>query len=131
MDGITQPKLRGLALHPNARRKEGTLDSRRPNIWAVRVGYWWGRGYSAKVVAEFVGEDTTEATVKGMVRSAGVMPETPRHPIIPIELPSWQRDIIARHAAARGLTLHEIIGQVIESTLVLDDLYDAVTDGRY
>ena len=104
---------------------------RRSNLWAVRLGYWLGKGYSAKAVAAMLGEGTTEGTVKGQARRANVLPSQPRVLTLPVEIPSWQRDIIARHAAERGLTIQEIMGQVLESALVLDDLYDAVTDGRY
>jgi hypothetical protein len=97
----------------------------------VQIGFWWGRGYSAREIARIIGEGTTAGTVKGMVRRAGVLPEKPLTTAIPIEMSSWQRDIIARHATQRGLTMHEIICQVLESALILDDLYDAVTDGRY
>lgn len=104
---------------------------RKSNLWAVRLGYWFGRGYSPKAIAQIVGEGTSEGTVKGQVRRAGVLPPASRTAIVPVTLPSWQRDIIARHAGARGLSLEQIISQVLESALVLDDLYDAVTDGRY
>jgi hypothetical protein len=104
---------------------------RRNNLWAVRIGYWWGRGYSAREVAELVGENTTPGTVRGQVRKAKVLPATPLEPIVPVQLPFWQRDKIAAKAKALGLSPDELISRVLECALVYDDLYDAVTDGRY
>ncbi len=104
---------------------------RRSNLWAVRLGYWHGRGYSARVIAEKLGEGTSEATVRGQIRKAGVLSDVPLRAVIPINVPHWWRDILSRHAEARGLSLDELICQVLESALILDDLYDAVTDGKY
>jgi hypothetical protein len=126
MTGSVQ--VRGISTPIN---EKGDFLPRRSNLWAIRVGYWLGRGYSAKEAAQKVGEATSAGTVAGQARRAGVLPAKSRTPIIPVELPSWQRDIIAEQAARRGLSLQQIIHQVLESTLVLDDLYDAVTDGRY
>ncbi len=112
-------------------RDQGAFVPRRSNLWAVRLGYWLGRGHSAKDVAAILGEGTSEGTVKGQARKAGIRPARPRMLTVPVEMPSWHRDIIVRHAAHRGLTLQEIIAHVLETTLVIDDLYDAVTDGRY
>jgi hypothetical protein len=37
----------------------------------------------------------------------------------------------ARHAIDRRLNMEKIIGQVLDSALVLDNLYHAITVGRY
>ena len=112
-------------------KDNGDFSPRRSNLWAVRIGFWFGRGYSPKAVAQIVGEGTSAGTVAGQVRRAGLLEDAYRGAVIPIELPAWQRNIIAEQAARRGMTLQQIIHQVVESTLVLDDLYVAVTDGRY
>ncbi|MEO5807884.1 hypothetical protein [Devosia sp.] len=111
--------------------ERGKFAPRRPNLWAIQIGYWLGRGYSAKAVAAIVGDGTTEGTVKGQARRAQVLPARARETIVPVHLPSWQRDMIQRCADERDLTLDQIICHVLESALVFDDLYDAVTDGRY
>lgn len=110
---------------------DGKFVAKKSNLWAVRLGYWLGRGYSARETADKLEDGTTEGTVKGQARRAGILPTKAKQSIVPVSMPSWQRDAIARHAADRGLTMEEIIGQVLESALVLDDLYDAITDGRY
>lgn len=114
-----------------AHGEHGDYLPRRSNLWAVKVGFWFGRGYSPKAVAQIIGEGTSAGTVAGQVRRAGLLEDAYRGTVVPIELPAWQRNIIADQAARRGLTLQQIIQQVLESTLVLDDLYGAVTDGRY
>ncbi|MGB3338708.1 MAG: hypothetical protein WBA73_16155 [Devosia sp.] len=111
--------------------EQGQPLPRRSNLWAVRVGFWFGRGHSATSVAAIVGEGTSAGTVAGQVRRAGLLEDAYRGTVIPFELPSWQRNIIAEQATRRGLSMQQIIHQVLESTLVLDDLYNAVTDGRY
>ncbi|HTN61822.1 MAG TPA: hypothetical protein VL147_09730 [Devosia sp.] len=110
---------------------DGKILPRRSNLWAVRLGFHLGQGYSSTDVARMLMDGTSPATVRGQARRAGILPEVSFEAVLPIHLPSWQRDIIARHAAERGLSPAEIIGHVLESALVFDDLYDAVTDGRY
>ncbi|MGV8830426.1 MAG: hypothetical protein ACOH2N_00500 [Devosia sp.] len=125
---MTTIDVRGV---PTPINDDGHFATRRSNLWAVRLGFWAGRGHSANDVASLVGEGTSAGTVRGQLRRAGVLPAVPRRAVVPVEMASWQRDIIARHAAARGLTPQEIICQVLESALIFDDLYGAVTDGRY
>jgi hypothetical protein len=38
---------------------------------------------------------------------------------------------VAAKAAELGITLDELVARVVESAIVLDDLYQAITDGRY
>lgn len=42
-----------------------------------------------------------------------------------------QRDAVAAKAAELGIEPDVLIMRVVESAIVLDDLYEAVTDGRY
>ncbi|MET3926650.1 hypothetical protein [Devosia sp. 2618] len=104
---------------------------RRSNLWALRLGYWFGRGYSAKEVAELTGEGTSEGTAKGQLRRAGLCPSKPRQVVVPIALPSWQRDAVSLKAAELGISMEVLLQRIIESGLVLDDLYSAICDDRY
>ncbi|MET3926678.1 hypothetical protein [Devosia sp. 2618] len=101
------------------------------NLWAIEVGYWLGRGHSAKAVAEIVGDGTSEGTVKGQLRRAGLCGSTPPRVVVPVEMASWQRDAIVTKAAKLGIEPNVLIMRVVESSILLDDLYEVVTDGRY
>lgn len=107
------------------------FETRRSNLWAVRLGFWFGRGYSSEAIAKILGEGTTSGTVRGQLRKAQVLPAVPRQVVIPLHLPSWQRDAVAAKAAELGIDMETLIARMIESGVVFDDLYSAVTDGRY
>lgn len=110
---------------------DGRPLARRSNIWAARIGFLLGRGNAPKKVAELLGENTTEGTVKGIARRIQERPTRPRVACISFELPSWQRDQLNRHAEHHSIPLDELVRRALESALILDDLYGAITDGRY
>lgn len=116
---------------PKPRDEANRFAPRKPNTWAVRLGYWLRRGYSAKAVAGMLDDGTTEGTVKGQARRAGILSATARQAVVTVQMASWQRDAIAAKAAELGFEMDALIVRVLESALVINDLYDAVTDGRY
>lgn len=67
---------------------DGKFVAKKNNLWAVRLGYWLGRGYSAKETAARLEDGTSEGTVKGQARRAGILPEKAREAIVPIHMPS-------------------------------------------
>jgi hypothetical protein len=115
---------------PNA-QKLHHYEPIRQNRWAVRLGYLLGRGKSSKDVAAEMGDGTHPATVRAMAKLAGLLPDVPRQAVLPIRMASWQRDAIAGKAAELGIEPDVLALRILESAIVLDDLYAAVTDGRY
>lgn len=86
---------------------------RRSNLRAVRLGCCHGQEYSARAIANRLGEGTSEATVRGQIRKAGVLPDVPLRAVIPINVPHWWREILIRHAEVRGLGLDQLICQIL------------------
>lgn len=103
----------------------------KPNLWAVRLGYFHGQGLSSISVAEALEDGTGPATVRTMVQRAGLPMVGERMASIPIIVPSWQRDILFQHAKAHQLDVAEYCTRLIYDAGITSDLYDAVTDGRY
>jgi hypothetical protein len=107
------------------------FQSRHSNRWAMRMGFMLGRGMASTDIAKALADGTHPATVRGLAKKAGLLPEVPRQVVVPIAMASWQRDALAAKAAELGVETGVLALRILESAVVLDDLYGAVTDGRY
>jgi hypothetical protein len=107
------------------------FEPRRTANWNIRLGFHHGQGLSSVKIAELLGDGTGPATVRTMIQGADLPSPGARMAVVPITFEYWQRDILQRHADERRITINELLYRMIASGLVLDDLYDAVTDGRY
>lgn len=107
------------------------FEPRRSSKWNIRLGFHHGQGLSSVKIAELLGDGTGPATVRTMIQGADLPSVGSRMATVPVNFEYWQRDILQRHADERRITLHELLYRIIVSGLVYDDLYDAVTDGRY
>lgn len=107
------------------------FEPRRSANWNIRLGFHHGQGLSSVKIAELLGDGTGPATVRTMIQGADLPSPGSRMACVPINFEYWQRDILQRHADERRITVHELLYRMVASGLVLDDLYDAVTDGRY
>ncbi len=76
-------------------------------------------------------DGTHPATIRGLAKKAGLLPDVPRQVVVPVDMRAWHRDAIAAKAAELGIDMEVLIVRVLESAVVLDDLYEAVSDGRY
>ncbi|WP_240233598.1 hypothetical protein [Devosia lacusdianchii] len=112
-------------------RQPHMFEPRRTATWNIRLGFHHGQGLSSVKIAELLGDGTGPATVRTMIQGADLPSPGARMTVVPVSFEYWQRDILQRHADERGLTVHQLLYRMIASGLVLDDLYDAVTDGRY
>ena len=54
----------------------GKFVAKKSNLWAVRLGYWLGRGYSVRETADRLDDGTTEAPPQ----SGSVMRSLPKWP---------------------------------------------------
>lgn len=115
----------------SAPRKPSQFPPQHSSRWAIRLGFFLGRGYSSNEVARLLEDGTHPATVRGMAKKANILPDVPRQVIVPVSMASWQRDAIAGKAAELGVDIDVLMVRILESAVVLDDLYAAVTDGRY
>ena len=107
------------------------FEPRRPATWNIRLGFHHGQGLSSVKIAELLGDGTGPATVRTMIQGADLPSAGSRMATVPVNFEYWQRDILQRHADERRITVHQLLYRMIASGLVFDDLYDAVTDGRY
>jgi hypothetical protein len=107
------------------------FEPRRSANWNIRLGFHHGQGLSSVKIAEMLGDGTGPETVRTMIQGAALPSPGRRRVWIPLNFESWERDALQRHADERRITVHELLYRMIKDGLVLDDLYDAVTDGRY
>lgn len=112
-------------------RQPHMFEPRRSANWNIRLGFHHGQGLSSVKIAELLGDGTGPATVRTMIQGADLPSPGARMAVVPINFEYWQRDILQRHADERRITVQELLRRMIASGLVYDDLYDAVTDGRY
>lgn len=118
------------------------FEQRRTNVWCIRLGYYFREGLSSYQISHELNRglvDPAEAvsaeTVRTMIQKAGLPSPGLRRVILPLNLASWERDALQRHADERGITVHELLYRFVRQGLILakpgQDLYDAVTDGAY
>lgn len=107
------------------------FEPRRSANWNIRLGFHHGQGLSSVKIAELLGDGTGPATVRTMIQGADL--PSPGHRLIniPTCFEYWKRDVLQGRADERRIAMSEMMRRVIDSALVLDDLYDAITDGRY
>ena len=112
-------------------RQPHMFEPRRTAKWNISLGFYHGQGMSSTKIAELLGDGTGPETVRTMLQGADLPSPGRRKVCVPVVFESWERDILQRHADERRITIQELIYRMSASGLVLDDLYDAVTDGRY
>lgn len=101
------------------------------NLWAIRLGFWAGQGCSSVDIARLLEDGTGPATVRTMIQRAELPLVGEKKVVVPIILPTWQRDILAKHARKHEIELIEYCTRLIYDAGIADDLYIALTDGRY
>ena len=112
-------------------RQPHMFEPRRTATWNIRLGFYHGQGMSSVKIAALLGDGTGPETVRTMLQGAALPSPGRRRVSVPVVLESWERDILQRHADERRIPIDQLIYRMVASGLVLDDLYDAVTDGRY
>lgn len=115
----------------SAPRKPNQFPPQHTNRWAMRIGFMLGRGLGSTHIAAELADGTHPATVRALAKQSGLLPEVPRQVVMPIRMASWQRDALAAKAAELNIEPDVLALRVLESAVVLDDLYVAITDGRY
>lgn len=102
------------------------------NAKAAHVGFWTGKGRSSREIAEILADGTSGHTI----RRQWYLWRLPSHgraqKLVFVNVPmSYQdRQAINRRAKRMGITPEEFIRRV-SLCAALDDLYQAVTDGRF
>jgi hypothetical protein len=118
--------------------RQTTFEPRLPAKVLIRLGYWYGQGASSSAMAQMLNEKVTDnrkaisqESIRHMLHKADLPSPGRRKVVIPLTMECWERDMLQRHASERGIDVGTLAYRMIASGLVLDDLYDAVTDGRY
>lgn len=109
----------------------GQFLPRRTNKWALLCGYWLGKGFTYAEAAKRVG-DTHPKTIQGIARRAGLCPPKSTDPRRhhSLSLTEYDHRMVTERAVAAGIEPGEWMERVL-SCAARDDLYGAVTDGRY
>ncbi|TIS37531.1 hypothetical protein [Mesorhizobium sp.] len=114
-------------------RAPGMVVERRTNAWAAMVGFLTGRGYTSAEIERILRDGTSGETVRRMWKLWALpLTETGgrRKISVPIELSARERGLLADRARRRGITPPEYLRRIATCALI-DDLYDAVTDGKF
>jgi hypothetical protein len=114
-------------------RVPGLAVERRTNAWAAMVGFLTGRGYMSTEIERILHDGTSCQTVRRMWKLWGLpLPETGgrRKVSVPIELSVYERTLLSAAARRQGIQPNEYLRRIAICALT-DDLYDAVTDGKF
>jgi hypothetical protein len=113
------------------RRAPNLVVERRTNAWAGMIGYLTGRGFASVKIAAVLGDGTTPETVRGVWRRWGLTNGRERaNAVVPIEISQAETGLLQKRADALGISPDEWLRRVA-SCAIRDDLYDAVTDGKF
>lgn len=96
----------------------------------MRVGFLTGRGHQATQIAGFLADETTADTIRRMGRYAG-LEDFGKHRnaiYIPVRLTAYERKVISRLAAARGLSVEDWMRNVAVNAGIPDDLYASIVE---
>jgi len=103
------------------------------NAKSAFVAYLTGKGRTAPQIAAELADGTIPETIRGMWRRWGLPMETARgrtYCAVGIWLSKSERSVLGNRALARGISPEEYLRRIAVCA-VADDLYDAVTDGRF
>ncbi len=102
------------------------------NAKSAHVGFWTGKGRSSREIAEILADGTTSHTIRRQWYNWRLPSHGRAQKLVFINVPmSYQeRRLISRRALRIGIPPEEFIRRVVISA-AQDDLYQAVTDGRF
>jgi hypothetical protein len=119
--------------HTDRYRGKQLLVERWTNAKAAHVAFLTGRGVPSTEIAEILNDGVHPATIRAMWRRWR-LPMTPtggRHiATVPVPLMARERYLLTQRAKKLGLTSEEFLRR-ISVCAISDDLYAAVTDGRF
>ncbi|WP_378948053.1 hypothetical protein [Mesorhizobium sp. ANAO-SY3R2] len=123
----SEPETVGTLPRPSAVR--GKVDQRQS--WPV--GFMTGQGRTSTDIVEHLNDGTDSATVRALWKKWGLPIDKTggrRRGNVPVSLTIHQRKILAKRAKQVGVTPEEYLRR-IASCAIEDDLYAAVTDGKF
>jgi hypothetical protein len=98
------------------------------NAKAALIGFLAGREMKAPAIAGWLREGTTEGEIQRMLKPLPRAPGRPVPPVV-ITLTEHQRRLLARRAAAVGLSPDDWLALIVERAAA-EDLYDTIIDER-
>ncbi|MHA6687717.1 hypothetical protein [Mesorhizobium sp. A556] len=128
-----KPLAPGKRHHTERFRISQTRIDRWTSAKAAYIGYLTGRGYTSVDIAKIMNDGTSKETVRGQWRRWGLPRaeiDGTRCTIVPVPLFTGTRKRLSKCAAKVGCAPDEFLRRIIVS-VVEDDLYVAVTDGRF
>lgn len=106
------------------------FEPRWSNKKAVRVGFLTGRGHQSTDIANHLNDGTTAGVIRRVWDWAGLQ-DFGKHRnaiYVPVRLTAYERKVLSRLAAARGLTLEEWMRNVTVNAGIPDDLYASIVE---
>lgn len=92
------------------------------------MGFLAGRGHQSSDIAGFLNDGTTDATIRAMWAWAALQ-DFGKHKAatyVPVRLTVYERQVLSRLAAARGLSLEEWMRQIVTNAGIPTDLFNAI-----
>lgn len=106
----------------------------RPSTATLRgavVGYLYALGLSAPDIAKRLGEGIRPATIRSII-SRAKLPGIGQYRVsVPVQMQVTERDKLQKKANELGISINTLLFRMIDSGLLQEDLYHAITDGRY
>ncbi|MEN5278099.1 hypothetical protein ABE527_14240 [Brucella sp. TWI432] len=102
------------------------------NAKSAHVGYWTGKGRSSREIAEILADGTTSHTIRRQWYNWHLPSHGKAQKLVFVNVPMSYQDrlVINRRALRIGISPEEFIRRVALCA-AKDDLYQAVTDGRF
>lgn len=119
--------------HTERHRQKGMLVERWTNAKAAYVAYLTGKGVPSSEIAKTLNDGVRPETIRAMWRRwrLPMPPAGARHAAtVSVNLYADERGLLARRARTLGIAPEEYLRRVAICA-VTDDLYAAVTDGRF
>ena len=99
------------------------------NARAGLVGFMHGRGFMATEIARALGNQVGAESVRGWIKAWGLPARLPRQTAF-VPVTAFCRQKLRAEAERRNMSVFDLASAIVGAA-VRDDLYSAVTDGRY
>ena len=108
------------------------MTSKWTNAKAALIGHMLGQGHSTPAIAETIADGTSPQTIQYMRRCWGLLSDEARGGVVEVafRLDNKRRSNLNDRAAKLGISPAEFTRRILTCALD-DDLYQAVTDGRF
>lgn len=111
-------------------RGTGVFVERWTNAKAAMIGYLHGKRLNAREIADHLNDGTSDATIRAALRRRYDLPANPSSAAVIVDLNPVRKKTIEDRAKKLHCTPDEYARRIVVS-VIDDDLYEAVIDGRF